>query len=356
MNKDNNNKNNTSRKSLYICLTPYHIFITVLKVLAGKTKLPVSICVYGAMEGHKEYVEKLEDSNLFENVYVWGPFKTHNKKFEFYGNYMYYKFHKDLIESYFGYVHDYAEVSIYNDYSYPGAILQALDVPYHLIEDGLDCFLLYDQSVIDERANAHSSGGLRVKAKRVLYKLNVPFGMGQFKNCIDIEVNRKNGLDFIEGKPVIEAPRSELFTSVEMSEVLSKLFLIFPIPNVNAMQNGVLILTQPFLKKIGAIGPEENQCDYYSRIVKYFGPERCFIKPHPSDSSDYTTVINETHIIGKNIPIEILSFCPGLHMAAVVTYNSTSIGSISYCDKKYVCDSSAKIPNTIYLDVRRMNK
>ena len=151
-------------------------------------------------------------------------------------------------------------------------------------------------------------------------------------------------------KPVIEVPRKRLISNLKASD-MSRLFVAFPVPDVSKLRDAVLILTTPNLNELAGFPDGVSQIDYYDKLLERFKGQKCIIKPHPRDNTDYSTLVGCDCLIDKNLPIEILNYVDGLMLDAVVTYSSTALGGVDCCRKKYVCKEGISIDGTEYLPI-----
>lgn len=342
-----------NNRYLYICNTPYHIYITTLKALISDANNEISIALDGEIPGYDFYLSRLQSSNLFKEVFKLSAFSRHcNNNMKFYSGYIYALRHKKQISNEYKYLTQFDEVYLFNDYSRPASIIHAMNIQYHLLEDGLNCFQIFDQTYMDPGIRAQGSANAKQSIKKLLHKIfKLPFGMAQFDGCIDVEVNDGTDLSLIAGKPVIEVPRNSLIKQTISECNINIMRNIFDFPEIKRNIQSMLLLTQPNIDELGALQNGETQSQYYSRVMKSFSSEiTWYLKPHPADNCDYSGIIAKENIIKKEIPIEVLNYC-GTTLYGAITFSSTSIAALECCKKKYILDQHTNIPGVINISI-----
>ena len=306
-------------KSLYICHTVYHLYISILKAF-----LQDSICdviLVDTIPDGLGICQRLEDTQLFGKVVYLDRKDVFKVKYkEYLKNFLNYFYNKEYITSKLGYIKEYDNVYIFNDYTEIGCFLVNNDIKYHLLEDGLDVYKQFD--VFEEIGRGYY-------IKKILFQLfNIPYSVGMTKQCIDVEINDAVGLKTKIDKPIIVQNRKELEDRVG-SSFLSIVFKVYGVDSITVPKNSVLIITQ-VLTEICVVDNKKEQYRFYEDIVKeYFKDYSVFIKPHPRDEIDYTPLkkVYNITILKKQIPMEVYACFPNFHFDIVVTYSSTSTNS-----------------------------
>ncbi len=72
----------------------------------------------------------------------------------------------------------------------------------------------------------------------------------------------------------------------------------------------------------------------YKYILKKFEGKNLIIKPHPRDEIDYKKIFNDSVILKRTYPIEILNFVNNISIKRCITAFSTSIDGINFCEEK----------------------
>lgn len=315
---------------LYICHTPYHVLVACEYVLAdakeeGSSDFQrQSILLMDSVSNFEIYAERLRSSELFDRVFT----VRHSEGFASWTNT---SFYKTLLLLYLSkgprarlsFVFDYDEYYIFNDHRDMGAMLHRYHIPYHLLEDGRDCFKRFDQNDLPT-AN-------RPFLRKMLKKMfNVPIGMGDSPYCLDIQVNSCEVLKTAVSKPVIERSKDALEAAMNERdrEVLGR---VFPVPAIDSScEYTVLVLTSP-MEAHGEGWDEEKQLVYYRKVVERYRKANVFLKPHPRDGVNYQTIVDSCHIIDKSIPIEVFNLNPDISFDCAVAYLSTALPALRGC-------------------------
>lgn len=335
------------KRDLYICLTVYHLYISAIKASKSEVK-PDLVLMKSIDENVEKLKNRIEESDLFSNVIIVND----DKGYIFdYIQRMIFRKKSDMM---FGFIKQYSNLYFFNDLNCLANYCNIKNIKYHLIEDGLDSFRVFDQRLLYNLI--YYKKPLKKKSRLLLTRiLGIPTYFGQSEMCIDIEVN--SGLDLatpIE-KPVKVVPRDGLVAELNCAEK-KRIMIIFPLPSLESLNEGVLVLTTPNVAAQGLIPSGIRQVDVIKRMIEIFSGYRCFIKPHPHDQADYKELSSIATIIEKNIPVEVFDFYPDLHMHAAITYSSSSIGNLSFCSHKYICRSDFKYSGVEFIDLFHANQ
>lgn len=331
----------------YICETSYHLLITLVKVLLAPSKKYNLILLTGDTLS-QDIIERLKASGLFisitklDGLHKYDAMLDYSAPFVIRGRSL-----KKQIEKYVKWEYNPSDdYYLYNDVSMIGKWFNAEKIKYHLIEDGLDTLTL---------PSVHSNNYPESKWKRKLRMfLNAGFySFGESKFTSSIEVNNKEGLQFdIKGKNIIEVPRKQLFEGLgtadkekilsiylsdsEKMDIMDKLQAATTTEDINDsnMINSVsLLLTQPL--GFDKITSYEMHEEFYKDIVEKYGEGRLIIKPHPRDDFDYNKMFPDAVVIDYPfLPVEAIGFLPDININKAITWCSTSISGISFCDNK----------------------
>lgn len=314
-------------RKLYICHTLYHVYVSILKIMAGGG--PSDILLVSTIPEVELLAGRIRNENLFGRVEILNKADIFLDVQSYHANHIYARLSRSEIRKRLGYVGDYRDVFLFNDYTEIGAYLNMEGIPYHLIEDGLDCYKVTNQRAPHGKAQA---------AKKILNCLfDVPMGLSQGRALIDIEVNDASRLSTKFDCPVIEKSRCKLM-SIPNDVQAASLFRVFDALSLCEIEEGsVLILTDP-LSEIGASSCDAETVSFFAALAAEFSDCLCYVKPHPRDYGDYSTVFPPERVINKNVPIELLNYLGEDRFEAAVTYSSTAIYLLSACNRRMVCD------------------
>lgn len=325
------------KSTVYICHTVYHVYITALKACRHNSEL-FDVLLVDTVPDVDDLAVRLRASGLFGQVLVCGvgrPFKSRS----YYGVYARLLLGGRKNNLFYERLDSYERIFLFNDLSGIAAMLHFYKREYHLIEDGLDCFKVINQD------NAPFVEGLLQKV--LIFIFDLPTRMAVSDYCVDVEINDENNLLTAISRPVIVQPRSELLDGVD-ADGAKKLVSIFLNKDVSYLEGGVLIMTSP-LTELGV--SRERQISYYKKLLEMFSEYRCFIKPHPRDTLDFSELEQEALVLDRRVPVEIFSIQKNFRMHAVVSYMSTAMGSIDFAEEKFITKSGMQIAGVSNLDL-----
>ena len=304
---------------IYVCHTYYHVYVACLKELnlpkkeRGKATLVLSVMSndFGCLQDRARRCGLFEEVHMFdeqEDVNFPEVMKYHTDRGNLLLNMLArIKYTKLLGKMQQAYVpvdfKEYKDVFVFCDSDPIGYYLSYKKIPYHALEDGLDCISTYDTARYDNRGH--------FKLKAFLASLNLIFIQnGWAKYCLDMEVNDLSALPYPCPK-YVEKPRRELTEGLGEAEkeTLVRLF----IENMDEIQkkldtggkNKVLLLTEPLC---GLDVRERIFRDCIEQYGKLDGEESVvLIKPHPRDALDYRKAFPEYIVLDGRFPMEVLN-------------------------------------------------
>ena len=337
------------KERIYVCHTYYHVYVTILKELKLRATLsaagqwhPGATLVLSKMSNHFEALkERVEKTGIFEAVIEFDekredffPELTKYRKDtgNFVGNLMnrirftkrYARLEEPFVPVNFK---EYKEVYVFCDSDPIGYYLNWKKIPYHAVEDGLNCLKNFDAARYDNRGHF----GLKAFLSKRLNLIFVQNGYGKY--CIDMEVNDIAAI----AKPCpyyVEVPRQPLvdrLTAEDKNLILcafirDKETLERQIEESGSVGDKILILTDPLCT-----------LDVRERIFKdivemYEAQGTVFIKPHPRDELDYRTLFANYPQFDATVPMEMLNFFPGLRFKKAVGV-LTEMKGIQFADE-----------------------
>lgn len=340
--RDRNRTTMHGTKTVYICHTPYHVLIACEKVLAKDCSLSGwvesnDIVILDTVRNVDALKSRIQKSEVFNNVIIL----KHKEVFSWWTNTSFYKslaycvMRRGRVPQ-LDFLDDYNNIYIFNDHRDLGAYLHYKGMPYHLLEDGRDCFKVFDQAHLDS-ANA------KVLRKVLKDCFSIPLGMGESRCCLDIEVNDCVELRTLIDKPIRTLPKHELAES--LSDLgKKKIRIVFPCPEQSQSgEPSILLLTSPREAR-GKDWSRRMQRDYYIKVGNDYCGYKIFLKPHPRDDADYTLLPNNFTLLEKDTPIEVLDLYGNLAFDIGITYMSTALASLTCCKVKIqLKDSSSAL-------------
>ncbi|HIY83613.1 MAG TPA: alpha-2,8-polysialyltransferase family protein [Candidatus Rubneribacter avistercoris] len=325
----------------YICHTYYHVYVAALKAHALSQK--ADIIIVDTIPNVSALSSSIASSGIFQSVGVVARgFSCTGQKSYLLGT-VWAKTHKKILHDRYGLLRKYDHICMFNDITEMGALLAALKVHYHLLEDGLDCYSVFDQNV----PRRHPF------IKKLLWRtIGLPYALASSSYCKLVEVNSMQDVHTFFSAPVIEVPRRPL---IEGDEGWPKLVLsVFNCPDLKHSEGGVLILTTSTLDP-SDFGPYESAVEVIERVVDLFADESCYIKPHPFDVVDYGVLSSKATVLNKDFPIEVLEFIEGMRFDTVVGFGSTSLAGIRFADKRYSCGLMDGVDGVEHLSIEDRN-
>ena len=338
-----------SKERIYVCHTYYHVYVTFLKELKlPREKRGQATLVLSRMSNNFESLKtRVESTGLFEEVIEFDEkredffpelakwrkgAKNQNAPWAFLVNLLYrMKFTKLYAKLEAPYVpvdfRTYKDVYVYCDSDPIGYYLNQNRIPYHALEDGLNCLKNFDAARYDNRGHFE----LKVFLSRKLNLIFVQNGYGKY--CIDMEVNDISAIRY-PCPQYIEQSRQELVDRLteEDKALILKAFisdmdhLKAQIEESNQVGDKILILTDPLC----TLDVRER---IFRDIIAMYEPEgTIFLKPHPRDVLDYRKLFAEYPQFDATVPMEMLNFFPGLRFKKVVAV-LTEIKAIQFADE-----------------------
>lgn len=349
INKNISNKDNQKAKDrIYVCHTYYHVYVTFLKELKlPREKRGRATLVLSKMSCHFENLkERVESTGLFDRVLEFDeknescfPELVSLRKEPagksaggFLGNLFrrirFTRRYAALQEPYIPVdFKEYKDVYVYCDSDPIGYYLNKKKIPYHALEDGLNCLKNFDAARYDNRGHF----ALKAFLSRRLNLIFVQNGYGKY--CLDMEVNDISAIQYPCPR-YIEEPRQALVDRLteEDKQIILQAFirdrekLERQIRESNEVGDKILILTDPLC----TLDVRER---IFRDIIKMYEPEgTIFLKPHPRDELDYQTLFGEYPQFDATVPMEMLNFFPGLKFRKVVAV-LTEIKAIQFADE-----------------------
>lgn len=333
------------KSRIYVCHTYYHVYVACLKELnlprerRGEAELVLSTMSndFGNLK------DRAEVCGLFQAVYMFEEkedccFPEVMKYHQDSGNLVINLWNRMRYTKLLGKMQEpfvpvdfgaYQDIYVFCDSDPIGYYLSWRRLPYHALEDGLDCISTYDTARYDNRGHF----GL----KALLASWNLIFiqnGWGKY--CLDMEVNNISILPYPCSK-YIEKPRKELTDGLdeEGKEILVRLF-IEDMDEIRARlgeaggRSPVLLLTEPLCSL------EVREKIFRDCIRQYGSLEGeeavVLIKPHPRDVLDYRKVFRDHIVLDGKFPMEVLNYIPGLRFRRVISV-FTVVHAIAFADE-----------------------
>ncbi|MBE5839859.1 MAG: lipooligosaccharide sialyltransferase [Butyrivibrio sp.] len=332
---------------VYVCHTFYHVYVACLKEFyiadGGKATLVLS----KMSNNFGKMVERAKESPIFDAVYEYDekedtffPELAELKKDS--GNIVLnmikrIKFCKEFGRLQEKYIpidfKEYKDIYVFCDSDPIGYYLNYKKIPYHAVEDGLDCIRYYDTARYDNR------GHFKIKAWMASKGLiHIQNGYGRY--CIDMEVNNISVLPYPCDK-YVELPRKILTDRLTASEkeLMLKLF-VDDVEGIKKKVEGndktLLVLSEPLCDL-------DTRVRIFKDIIREYGTidntkATVIIKQHPRDLLNYRENFPEAIVLDGSFPMEMLNFIENISFDRLVSVY-TVVDSLSFVeDKIYLGD------------------
>ena len=319
------------KERIYVCHTFYHVYVACLKecCLPEEKRGSAALVLSTMSNRFGNLKERAERCGLFEAVFLFDEkedvfFPELSKYHKDRGNIVLNMFARIKYTKLLGklqepYVpvdfREYGDIYVFCDSDPIGYYLSYKKIPYHAVEDGLNCIQYYDTARYDNKG--HFALKAWMSAHNLIFIQN-----GYGKYCLDMEINDKSVVPFPCEK-YIELPRAKLVE--HLSEADKDILIHLFIENMDEL-----------LKKLSGSGEEkmlvlsEPLCDLnvrkqiFSDIIREYGEidgrkMQVLIKPHPRDVLDYEREFPQHIVLNGMFPMEILNFIPGLHFRRVIS-------------------------------------
>lgn len=331
------------KERIYVCHTYYHVYVTFLKefALPRQERGKATVLLSKMSTDFESLGERLKRSGVFEEVLEFDErrytdfeelvalHRNRNSMLKnMWSRIRFTKRYAQLEEPYIPVdFRQYGQVYVFCDSDPIGYYLNYRHIPYHALEDGLNCLKLFDAARVDNR------GCFWLKS--LLASLNLIFIQnGYSRYCVDMEINDRDCLLY-DCKKYKVVPRSGLEARLTQEEknILVSAFL----ENAEGLRRqlaegsdrpNVLLLTEKLCS-------EEVRARMMGDIIRTHAADaRVLIKPHPMDTLDYGRLFPDCIVLQGRFPLEILKHVEGIHFAKVVAILTQAIDSIDYADEK----------------------
>lgn len=306
---------------MYICVTPYQLLLTILKIEDGKSELVLQ-------EGitDKEIISNLSKERIFKKIDILNMLIFDGVKK--------YITNKRKMAGFITRFKEADDIYIYNDHTPVGWILDKNKIKYNLIEDGYDFFsykyIDFRNRVFTKKATIRDYKDLL----KHLFFLRRTKGPGFSKYCQSIEVNDISVVPKDERYHKFkEVPRKDLFNNIseERKQLILRVFGVEELSGVT--DKSVLILTQP-LSIDGLMNSDDKQYGFYKKICDKYLSEgyEVYLKPHPRDAVTYEKM-NGVNLIAQSVPMELIEMVSDVKFERIITHSSTAINFLT-CGKE----------------------
>lgn len=328
---------------IYVCHTYYHVYVTFLKEFAlPKEELGKATILLSSLSTDFETLkDRLEAVGIFEEVIAFDekPFTYFEELLPFKedkGNLFSNLINRMKFTKKFGKLEEefipvdmkeYKERYVFCDSDPIGYYLNYKHIPYHALEDGINCLKIFDAARYDNRGH--------FKLKAFLSSLNLIFIQnGYGKYCIDMEINDKDCLKYDCPKYVV-LPRKQLEEQLtkEQKSIIVRAFVedadqLLEQLSTIGQEKSILILTEQLCSL-------EVREQIFKDIIEEYGKGyHIFLKVHPRDEMDYEKIFPEHIVLKGKFPLEVLNHIPDIHFEKAISVFTQAIYSMDFVDEK----------------------
>lgn len=327
---------------IYVCHTFYHVYVTFLKEmnLPEEKRGGATLVISHVSNRFGTFPDRVRSLGFFEEVVDFDE-----KGEDFFPELAKYRkpdggflrnlwnrirFTRKLAELEAPYVpvdfRQYGEVYVFCDSDPIGFYLNRNRIPYHAVEDGLDCLRNGDLAHYDNRRHFALKAFLSQKCNLIF----IQNGFGKY--CIDMEVNDLSVIE-IPFEKYMEVPRKKLLEGISPQDkaLLLRAF-VEDVEELEALvsdrnRKTALILTEPLCTL-----PVRKQI-FTDIMDRYKDSYSILLKPHPRDELDYRREFPDVCIIDKTVPMEVLNFFEGYRIDLAVGV-FTELGALDFAREK----------------------
>lgn len=309
-----------AKPDLYICHTPYHVLIALVRALrAGGGQavwLADTIPDFAALRhrepGADDLVARLRATAFAEVTLIdqrlWPGSVT--------GPFAHARARRAYEQTGCGPVLDpgtYRDIYISNDWSVLGRYLQDCGAPYILCEDTVGGTLDPDQHLLDEQRAAPDFAARQKSGRGYLY-------WGDSRCCKAVESEDAAQCMIFGPEKLTSFSKRALLESLTPEEkaAVRQVFLRDPLPE--KVENATLLLPRSFV--LDGLMDQGAQDAMFRAVAARYAGGPLFIKTHPRDETDYTRLFPGAVVLDRRMPSEVLNFCLPFRFRRAVTVQS----------------------------------
>ena len=189
---------------------------------------------------------------------------------------------------------------------------------YTLVEDGINDY------IVDRRIEKHLKNSIRNILRGPCYRHD----FGRNNHCKRIILTKQADPNRYNGKAqFVDLPTIWKESSDKKREFILSCFNLSLEALKEIASKKVILLTQPIASDCKI--PEEEAMAIYKRLIEPYGEENILIKPHPRETTDYSSVIE------KVFPFQLFNLV-GMQFDAAITICSTAVSEFKDSDTKIV--------------------
>ena len=220
----------------------------------------------------------------------------------------------------------YNKIYIHNDWSLLGRYLQDLGAHYVLCEDTFASTCWAEHPLIDnQRRHSHFARWQKTGQGYLFW--------GDYRGVDAVETEDASRCHIFPEK-LVEESKAKLLHSLTSEEkaALRQVFMTQALPE--EAPNATILMTHSFVQD-GTMEPEQQNALWQAVVARYRLPGGpLFIKAHPRDVFDYSTLFPDAIVLERGMPSEVLNFALPFRFARAVTVQSTVLSGFEAADEK----------------------
>lgn len=316
----------------YYAMTKFHLIFSMTHRLLENAGEKSVLFVYSGLSDVKEYIEKIEERGLFDEIFILDEIKMRQNWTGCAGIDDSEKIKKNLdilcseVDEWLPYrLSDFTELYIANDHWSLGLYCIWKGIPYNYYEDGVGMLSKSDYSY-ELVYKLH-------KTQAFVAKYAGAFGNNEYVKCKYADLkNQDEG--FYDEKAVHYSIKEKL-SQLEKQQIQDVLY-VFNAPEIHVEESGkvALVFTEHFVN-MNRLNIDQQE-ELYALLCDYFAEgARILIKPHPNDVHiNYEKVINGSRVLSRKFPSELIPYCVSGHINLGLAACSTAVlGLKEYFDR-----------------------
>lgn len=316
------------KPDLYICHTPYQVLVTLCRALHASC--PPEMILSTVIPETQKLAGRLASTGLVGRVRIFDEVTCGASLMTGFWRTLLFQRIRGLrnVEKYYGFRlcgSDYENVYIYNDWSILGRYLQDKRIPYILCEDTFANTCSADNHLIEEQQKLPFYRLRRLTGYGYLY-------WGAWKGVKAIETEDLARANYHYWGKAVQRSQKQLFDSLtqEQKAAVCKAFLTEPLPEDTV--GAVLLLPRDFVCEY-LLEPDIQRRMYTAVARKYCAGGPLFIKAHPRDHTDYSSIFPGAVILEHTMPSEVLNFMLPFRFVRAVAVESTVLRAFEASDE-----------------------
>lgn len=298
-------------KNVFICYTPYHVYVSLLFILNSRSLSELIITDH--IEEYKKITINLKKNHNNARSYILEKINKNYTIFDFLK-------YKKILNNRFK-----ISFPINNENSYM-LFLDNTRLSHYIMLNAMNVSLVEDGKTLFFPNKNHFK-------KIIKMFLKIPLDKGESKLIKNVYTTNYKRLPNKIKYKAIEFDIEKLQNNI----AFKKKKIIFDIFNVNLLevfQNDIfLVLTGPY-SETGLISELEKIKLYQKIIKRYSNNLTVYLKPHPRETTKYENYLDVSiKILNKNFPIELINLDKNIKIKRVVSIDSSALEKLKHAEE-----------------------